>query len=345
MCGEIRPGIYSCLNDAQLNMSPPQPESTPHPNCEPPPAGGRRIFARLRSVLAPYKRVGKWLGIVLMMLTAMRSAANHFLPNGISEQVMKVLNPGNQGADGASPITPWWVPTTPMADSGSWSSNAGSNTGNAAADKSVTPSAGSVQLSSRPTSGPGLAPIGSNFSERASVIPDPHWARVPGTGGSAPMISASQPPAKSNHPAGKPSKTTVTSSSAKSTVTATATPAPLGQTTAIGISLVPVDHGYELASGKFFQKTDLVAINSTPQEAYVILGLSGSSSPQPTSSSTSTGELHFSLSAQPSAVPTYSVSGGTLAAQSFAAVPEPAAGGMMAAGVAVLALRRRRAVD
>lgn len=114
-------------------------------------------------------------------------------------------------------------------------------------------------------------------------------------------------------------------------------------------SVVPIDRSVQLSSSPFSVKpADLAPIGSNrPQEAYLILGLSGGSNPGAGSGSAVSGDadLHFSLAGNLGTVPTFSISGGALATPMLAPVPEPATGGMLAAGIALLAWRRRRRVS
>jgi len=112
-------------------------------------------------------------------------------------------------------------------------------------------------------------------------------------------------------------------------------------------SVVPIDRSVQLSSSSLTASNagglDPIGTGSSqPEPVYAVLGLSRTN---PVGSRAGSGmdddgsDLHFSLSGSLSPIPTYNFASESVA---LSTVPEPAAGAIMVAGLAVLALRRRR---
>ncbi|MEI9896031.1 MAG: PEP-CTERM sorting domain-containing protein [Chthoniobacter sp.] len=141
---------------------------------------------------------------------------------------------------------------------------------------------------------------------------------------------------------------------AAASIEATATPdapssdQPVPSPSSKGSSLIPIDHGANLFSGSLTLGAPVPISAGSSREAYAILGLGTKSSlgigggpPGISSSSIGGSDLHFSLAGDLNLVPVDNLAAGGLSLN-LLAVPEPSIGGLMAAALTGLALRRHR---
>jgi hypothetical protein len=118
-----------------------------------------------------------------------------------------------------------------------------------------------------------------------------------------------------------------------------------------GHSVVPVDRHEGFFPGNPSLKGDSPVVpigsNSSSREAYAVLGLGASSTPtqgafqgnERNGTQNGSGEIHFNLSGHLESTPILGISESSL---TLAGIPEPGACGMLALGVAMLAMKRRR---
>lgn len=125
--------------------------------------------------------------------------------------------------------------------------------------------------------------------------------------------------------------------------TGAASASSLNGSTSRGDSVIPVDRNAGFSSGSLTLNNP-VSIGSNASQTYAVLGLgTGSfSATSITPDSPSPSDLHFSLSGDLNLVPVDNLSAGGLSITTLAAIPEPSTAGLLAAGFAGLALRRRR---
>lgn len=295
----------------------------------------RRLFASRAQVW----RLGVWLALALLVTTGMAAAVNRFARELNSDlQAESPKKKPSQVANSDAGSTAWWDPgtlspndtqTAPPETSGgpqrtppqNWSAGASAFSN----DRGNQISSGASLNNRLPSSG-------SNFST-GTIANSRSSAPSLGAGGAAGTLlrgpgSIRHAEMSSNHSGKGSSQDSAQKSSG-------------------GRSLVPVDREYRLGSGKLSSNKEGEFIDSSSsQEAYVILGLSRSSSVSLKGDKFSDkfagsgSELQFSLSGDLKQVPVDNLAGALHT--SMATIPEPSSAAMLATGFAGLALARRR---
>jgi hypothetical protein len=301
--------------------------------------------------LKRYRPLARWVLLTLLVLCAMRAAANHFLPASKEDQKIDFSKFKPTQSKIAAYINSWWNPNLPISDSVTLDSETASKS--AATSPSTVSSVQPKALTPAELKGVSVnlqgAPIGTNSV--ASQVAAGSLSGAAGAPGVPNWRGTRSVPAVPQIKEKLPLKT-LTPQVQAATLTVSSGISQISQ----GKSVVPIDHSAQLSDSPLSggATLDLAPLGSNPAvPIYAILGLSKSSTPSSDTDSSgnliasvsndvsSDADLHFSLSGQLSATPTYSIAEDTSSIVPLS-TPEPTISGLLAGGAAILTLRRRR---